>query len=164
MESRRKDLGIVWVLALGLMLFVGFAESVRAESRGVEIGLRRASYFAYYPSKNEIWVKIDFTRRNVRLRKVVELGKTFRSVAVAVLPKEGSSVLAETEIKLRDGIGKEFRLQVPDLAGKHRIRFVFRGVNNQITVTKSFERRKFVWKATLSALLIKYFLPLNRLM
>ncbi|MFA6291953.1 MAG: glycoside hydrolase domain-containing protein, partial [Victivallales bacterium] len=110
--------------------------------------LSRGCLFAYYPSENVLWTKFDFSRGVVFDRPAVLTGKNFTYATVQVRKKNSSAIVAETKIKLRDGLGPETRLKVPPLNGEYFVRFILEGSGGTATATieKPLNRIVFPWE------------------
>ena len=109
-------------------------------------GAARGCYFAYYPSDSAVWVKLDFTRKNVRRTEVADLGKQLTSVEVAVTPQGSDKVLASARVPVKDGRSAETRLAVPKLEGDYEVRFTLPAGDKPVVLVKPLQRLKFPWE------------------
>ncbi len=146
MAMDRRVLRIRLVAGLALWLLAGStAQAVPRQL--IQRGLQRGCLFAYYPNRNALWIRLNFERRNVRLRKVAELGARFASAEVTVRRQApDAEPIASVTVKLDDGKSDDVKLDVPDLEGVYELRFAFRDGEQTYEVSRFFERKRYKWE------------------
>jgi len=141
----RPALLFAWLATLLLCLPPGPLLGQQNESIR-ERGLLQACQFAYYPSDTLLRARIDFSRKNVRLRELVDLGQSFTKARLELLGEDGKS-LASTDFPLADGKNTApIELKTPKLDGKYQVRFTLEGKGEPVTVTHSLVRQVFPWE------------------
>jgi hypothetical protein len=161
---------VIPIICFGL---VALLQPLRAADGGSATGvLKRGCLFAYLPDDNALYVKADFRPQSLRLEKAKQaetapvftslrsgantvneslaeaaaLGRRVTSVTVRVTRKGQQAALSETTLPLKDAASAEQRLKIGKLTGEYEVHFSLNGLSEPVTITKSFERRSFVWE------------------
>lgn len=132
------------VLVLGSGVVRG--EIVAAEGR-VESGLQNAAATSFYPSLNQLWVRLNFDRKTVRTREAMEIGETSKKVTVELLPKGGGQAVATGSFKLPEDLSKDLRIDTPKLSGEYEVVVTFFGEDGSgIRISQPLNREHFPWE------------------
>jgi len=152
-----KRIKTLFYIVLAMLPSVLFAsENIPVEL--VNRGLKRGCNFEYYPSKNLLRMSVDFSRKNVRLQLIEDIGKAATSMGITVKNMNGK-ILYNGVIKLKDGKSEIESATLPALDGKYEVVFSFKSKGKDYTFVIPLERKVFPWENNTLGLTNQVFPP-----
>jgi hypothetical protein len=90
-----------------------------------------------------LYLKFDFSRKKVRLRKLAEMAKQVDKVKVELVKDGSDKILASTEVPVKDSKSEEVKMKLPPLDGQYQLKFTFNADGRDYVISRPLNRKHF---------------------